>query len=438
MRKILIVDYSALMRKKMCDIINADEDFCVVDMCAGCKGVFDKINTSSYDLIVLNVEKSHPDSLVLMEQLYNAGNPIPVIAVGTELSEDKGTIVQAMELGAYDFVARPAKIFEAGGDFAKRLLKVMHLAAKRNRKSVNGRTNPRPAGKLQESVSFNANMALEILKNMPQRQTSANQSDSGRKKPLKQPRAALEQPKVLPEQPKAYQEPPKAYREPPKAYQEPPKVYQEPPKTPSEPPKTPPDTEGRKKRRLVALACSTGGPQALQSVIPFLPADMGVPLVLVQHMPSGFTGALAARLDQCSKVHVKEAEDEEKLKPGWVYIAPGGKHLEICENRSQEAKVHISDAPPLNSLKPCADIMYDSLQKTNYDEIICVVLTGMGADGTKGIQRLKKHRHIYCISESEETCVVYGMPKAVADAGLADEVVPINKIVDAIMKKLGE
>jgi len=189
--------------------------------------------------------------------------------------------------------------------------------------------------------------------------------------------------------------------------------------------------------KLIALACSTGGPKTLQLVIPFLPANLNAPMVLVQHMPKGFTKSLAMRLNEISKVKVKEAADGDVLQKGCVYIAPGGSHLKVGRIPGGGYKAIISDEPPRDALKPCANIMYESLMGSAYDEIICVVLTGMGADGTEGIKALKKRNKVYVISQDEETSVVYGMPKMVAQAGLSNEVQPITEVANSIIKKVG-
>lgn len=189
--------------------------------------------------------------------------------------------------------------------------------------------------------------------------------------------------------------------------------------------------------KLIALACSTGGPKTLQSVIPFLPENLDAPMLLVQHMPKGFTNSLAMRLNEMSKVTVKEAVDGEILKKGYVYIAPGGSHLKVAKVSGNNYKAVISDEPPRDALRPCANIMYESLAGSIYDEIVCVVLTGMGADGTEGIKALKKKNKVYVISQDENTSVVYGMPKMVAQAGLSDEVLPITEVANSIIKKVG-
>ena len=190
-------------------------------------------------------------------------------------------------------------------------------------------------------------------------------------------------------------------------------------------------------KRIVALACSTGGPKALHTVLPKLDPGMDAPMVLVQHMPPGFTRSLADRLNELSKVTVKEAEEGEMLEKGVVYIAPGGSHLEVVSTAGGGHKVHLNDSPPIGGLKPCANIMYQSLINSRYDEIICVVLTGMGADGTAGIEALDKKKPIHVIAQNEQTCVVYGMPRAVAEAGLVNEVVPLESIANTIIKNVG-
>ena len=168
-----------------------------------------------------------------------------------------------------------------------------------------------------------------------------------------------------------------------------------------------------------------------------LPKNLDAGVVLVQHMPAGFTASLAARLNEMSAINVKEAADGEAIKKGWVYIAPGGKHIRI-EKKGTDSVIKLSTEPPIEGLRPCANVMYESLTSSNYDEITCVVLTGMGADGTEGIKTLSaSHKKIHVIAQDEDSCVVYGMPKAIAQTGLVDEVVPLNKIAETITKNVG-
>ena len=188
---------------------------------------------------------------------------------------------------------------------------------------------------------------------------------------------------------------------------------------------------------LVAIASSTGGPQALRTCIPMLPKGLKVPVIVTQHMPKGFTASLAERINETANVEVKEAEDKEILQNDHVYIAPGGKHLEIKMHSSGKMMCSLSDAPPIGNLKPCADVMYRSLGTLPIKNILCVVLTGMGSDGTEGISYLSSVKNVYCITQTADTCVVYGMPKSADVAGLSNESAPITEMAKAIAKKLG-
>lgn len=188
--------------------------------------------------------------------------------------------------------------------------------------------------------------------------------------------------------------------------------------------------------KIVAIASSTGGPKSLQSVIPRLPKNLDAPVVLVQHMPGGFTGSLAERLNGMSQIRVKEGAEGDTLENGTVYIAKGSTHMYVRQNGGRHY-LHFKDGPPRENVKPCANYMYESLMDSRYDEIVCVVLTGMGADGMEGITNLKKRKKVHVISQNADTCIVYGMPKAVENAGLSDEVRPLDDIANEIVMNVG-
>ena len=193
---------------------------------------------------------------------------------------------------------------------------------------------------------------------------------------------------------------------------------------------TPPTNTGR--RDIVAIASSTGGPMALSELIPKLPKKFPVPIVITQHMPKEFTTSFAKRLNDSSEVEVVEGFDGLTLKPGRVVIAPGGSHL-IVRRRAGSAICGLSDAPPVLSVKPAANIMFLSVADEYGGNVLCIILTGMGRDGTDGAVALKR-KGAYVIAESQKTCVVYGMPKAAVDAGVVDEVLPLNEIPDAMIR----
>lgn len=186
-------------------------------------------------------------------------------------------------------------------------------------------------------------------------------------------------------------------------------------------------------KKIVVIGVSTGGPKALQEVIPYIPSNIAAGIVVVQHMPPGFTKSLADRLNSISEINVKEAENGDVIKSGYAYIAPGDYQLNI-EMSAKNLCIKLSSGPPIGGHKPAVNVMMNSLSKTNYRNIIAVIMTGMGRDGCEGIKNLKTHNNATVIAQNESSCVVYGMPKAVVDEGLADRVVPLNEIAREITK----
>ncbi len=189
--------------------------------------------------------------------------------------------------------------------------------------------------------------------------------------------------------------------------------------------------------KLVMIASSTGGPKALQSVVPFISKNLPAPVVIVQHMPKGFTTTLAGRLNEMSEIEVSEVVDGQYLENGHVYLAAGGKHLEIIQDRRGYFQFKENMSDPIGGLRPCANVTLKSLVSASLDYILCVVLTGMGADGYLGINELRGNHNIFTIAQNKETCVVYGMPRAIVEHGIADEVLPLEGIGKEINKKMG-
>lgn len=189
-------------------------------------------------------------------------------------------------------------------------------------------------------------------------------------------------------------------------------------------------------KKIVAIASSTGGPKALQSFIPLLPANLDAPVVLVQHMPEGFTSVLSKNLNEVSQIEVSEAQNGEILTQGHVFLAPGGHHMKV-ERVGKQHRIKLTDEPPREGVRPSANYMFESLIDSFFDEIICVVLTGMGADGTVGIKNLKEYKKVEVFAQDEESSVVYGMPKAVVKAGLAAEASSLESIAKKITESVG-
>ncbi len=384
-KKILIIDDSALMRRVISDIIKTNKQYEVADFARDGLEGFDRIvsHPKMYDAIILDINMPKMNGLELLEMLQKNRLQETVIVVSTVAKEGAKETIKALELGAFDFVTKPENFIEAKGeDFKQRILDMLDVATA-------GSTKASVIGRMPVTQSINTRATSIRTFASPRDEKSPATISSRSTQPVMTVKMS---------------------------------------------------NLGTYKKdhanRVVALACSTGGPKSLQQVIPYLPKELDAGVVVVQHMPAGFTKSLAVRLNEISKVTVKEAEHGDIITKGTVYIAPGGRHLRLVKSGS-ETKVALSDEPPVDALRPCANVMYESLVTSPYDEIVCVVLTGMGADGTKGIKALKEHKKIYVIGQNEATSIVYGMPRAVAEAGLVNEVKPLEEIADAITRNTG-
>ena len=190
-----------------------------------------------------------------------------------------------------------------------------------------------------------------------------------------------------------------------------------------------------KEYKLLAIGTSTGGPIALQKILTSLPENFPTPIILVQHMPASFTKAFADRLNSLCKISVKEAENGDELKPGHAYLAPGGKQMLVEGTYSSSKLKIIEDSSPRIAFKPSVDITFGSIAKTFGGSVLGIILTGMGSDGRDGCKLLKsKGATIW--SESEDSCVVYGMPQAVANAGISVAAIALPDIVPSIFKEM--
>ncbi|NPB09044.1 MAG: chemotaxis response regulator protein-glutamate methylesterase [Thermodesulfobacteria bacterium] len=202
------------------------------------------------------------------------------------------------------------------------------------------------------------------------------------------------------------------------------------PRTPSRPQPTRLFPTAR--REVVAIGVSTGGPKALAEVIPRLPGNFPVPILIVQHMPPIFTAQLAARLDQLSALRVIEANQGVPVTPGKVFIAPGDKHMEVRITNGTKV-IHLHKGPPENSCRPAVDVLFRSVAKVYGARSVGVIMTGMGHDGLAGAKQMKEAGALI-IAQDEATSVVYGMPRAVVEAGIADYVLPLGEIANFLQK----
>jgi two-component system chemotaxis response regulator CheB len=190
---------------------------------------------------------------------------------------------------------------------------------------------------------------------------------------------------------------------------------------------------GKSAKKIVCIGTSTGGPRALQAVLSKLPALIPAPILIVQHMPPGFTRSLANRLNSLSKLIVKEAEEGEVLVNGTAYIAPGGYHLRV-KKRGDYLTAELDQSEMRNGLRPSVDIMFESISQIPGYAKVVVIMTGMGTDGMEGLTTLHRSGPIKAIAESKETSIVFGMPKAAISTHLIDEVQNVDDIAETILK----
>ncbi|RCS50658.1 chemotaxis response regulator protein-glutamate methylesterase [Bremerella cremea] len=181
---------------------------------------------------------------------------------------------------------------------------------------------------------------------------------------------------------------------------------------------------------VVGIGVSTGGPAALSTLLPKLPSNLAVPLLIVQHMPPMFTKSLATDLNRSSKINVCEAEDRQPIVPGTAYIAPGGKQMKVITEGGAKL-IHITDDPPERSCRPSVDYLFRSIAHEYGRQAMAVVMTGMGDDGTLGCRLLKRHGCMV-VAQDEKSCVVFGMPRQVIAGGLADKVIPLEQMHEVI------
>lgn len=399
-KKILVIDDSALMRRVISDIINESNEYEVVAIAKDGLEGFDMIvsNPNLYSAVILDINMPKMNGLELLEKLQKNRIEQTVIVVSTVAKAGAKETIKALEFGAFDFVTKPENYLETKGkDFKQKIQDTLDVATESKMSKIR-------TGRYQKTATSEVAATKESVSTVGRHSSTRTNTDSRnatQQNPLFSTRRPVENSK------------------------------------PAEKVNASSYTGiKRGKNKLIALACSTGGPKSLQQVIPVLPKNLDAGMVLVQHMPAGFTASLAQRLDEISEIRVKEAADGDVITKGTVYIAPGGKHIRIVKNGSNHC-IKISEEPAVDGLRPCANIMYESLEESSYDEVICVVLTGMGADGTRGIKGLTSKKQIHVIAQDEDSCVVYGMPKAIAQTGLVDEVVPLNRIAETITKNVG-
>jgi two-component system chemotaxis response regulator CheB len=415
--KVLVVDDSSFFRRRVSDILNQDKDLEVIGTAVNGKEAVEKAIEMKPDVITMDVEMPVMDGITSVREIMKAA-PTPILMFSSLTHQGAKATFDALDAGALDFlpkkfedIARDKK--EAGETLQQR---VKAIARKRtfyraskpttstdrvSTRTTTTRTTTPPEG-LKSRLSSTTTGRTE-----PPRSTLGRTSAAESRSSLRRP--------VTPREPE-------------------PKTMAAPAPAPS--PVANRGRSGGSDIKLLAIGTSTGGPVALQKILTALPSNYPQPILLIQHMPATFTSAFAARLNTLCQITVKEAENGEVLRPGVAYLAPGGQQM-MLEGSAAKAKlkVRVDDSPRI-TYKPSVDITFGSAAKVYQNKVLAIVLTGMGADGREGARMLKQQgSRIW--AQDEKSCVVYGMPQAVANAGLSESDIALNDMADRIIKEAG-
>ncbi|WP_263261063.1 chemotaxis response regulator protein-glutamate methylesterase [Pseudomonas sp. RIT-PI-S] len=364
---VLVVDDSGFFRRRLSEILSQDSNIKVVGTATNGREAIDQAVSLKPDVITMDYEMPMMDGITAVRHIMQRC-PTPVLMFSSLTHEGARVTLDALDAGAVDFLPKNFEDISRNPDKVRQLLcEKVHSIARSNRR-------------------FSSPVAAAPA--------TATAPSPAPREPLTSSRPA----------PRPLATPPPAPATAPRA--------------------AAPATSGaprRKAYKLLAIGTSTGGPVALQKVLTQLPANFPAPIVLIQHMPAAFTGAFAERLDKLCRINVKEAQDGDQLRPGLALLAPGGKQMMV----DARGVVKILPGDERLNYKPCVDITFGSAAKSFGDKVLAVVLTGMGADGREGA-RLLKQSGSQVWAQDEASSVIYGMPMAVAKAGLADAIYSLD------------
>ena len=339
MINVLIIDDSPLIRGLLTEILHQANDINVVGCAEDPYQAREMIKKLNPDVLTLDVEMPKMDGISFLKNLMRL-RPMPVVMISTLTQKGSPITLEALELGAVDFIAKPTS-------------------------NVRAQLN-NYASLVQQKVRIAAGARIRSFK------------------------------------------------------------------------KTPPDTKPISSEtefllnKVIAIGASTGGTEAIKEVLIKMPVNCP-PIVITQHIPPVFSASFAERMDRTCLINVKEAQHGDKLSPGWAYIAPGGLHLSV-KKRGIALYCQLDDGEPVNRHKPAVDVLFDSLVNCGSKNIVAAILTGMGADGAKGLLALKQNG-AYTLAQDEYSSVVWGMPKAAIDLNAANEVAALDKMAERLLSQ---
>ena len=372
--RVLVVDDSAFMRKAIANLLGESSDFVVIDTARNGEDALAKVASLKPDVMTLDIDMPGMDGLTVLERVM-ATHPFPVVMVSSLTEEGAQVTIRALELGAVDFVSK-----HLGGSSLKisSIREPLHQKVRAAAKAI-GKVR-----RLSSEVTHISKPPTSFHTNTPQTLFSTSPTNS-----LASPVQTF--------------------------------------------------TEGASHvanglSPLLAIGCSTGGPQALQQVLTQLPADFPGAVIVAQHMPKFFTKPFAERLNQLCALEVREAQEGDEVKPGTVLLGPGGQHITL-ERRGTKVMTHVSDQPIHLPYRPSVDLMMESAANIFGQKVLGVVMTGMGQDGLEGVRAIKTHGG-NVLAQDEASSIVYGMPKAVGESGCADKVVSLTRMAYEIQSAM--
>ncbi|EJI84150.1 MULTISPECIES: chemotaxis response regulator protein-glutamate methylesterase [Alishewanella] len=379
--RVLIVDDSSFFRRRLQEILSADAELEVIDSAVNGREAVEKALALKPDVITMDIEMPVLDGISAVREILKVQR-IPILMFSSLTHEGAKATLDALEAGAVDFLPKKFEDIARDKQEAGELL----------RERVRAVARRRPLGRSTFSSSALARNSQSSTLRQPlgsrpaERTTESGAAERGRfERPALTPRSHF--------------------------------------------------SASGKDYKIVAIGTSTGGPVALQRILTALPATFPLPIILIQHMPAAFTGAFAQRLNSLAKIEIKEAEDNDLLRPGVAYLAPGGKQM-LVEGSEGQARLRIKeDDSPRITFKPSVDITFATAARVYQDKVLAIVLTGMGADGREGA-RLLKQQGATIWAQDEASCVVYGMPQAIAAAGLMDQEVSLEDVATRILQEL--
>ena len=378
--KVLVVDDSSFFRRRLTEILAKDGDIEIADTANNGREAVDKALALKPDVITMDVEMPVLDGISAVREIMQQQR-IPILMFSSLTHEGAKATLDALEAGAVDFLPKKFEDIARDKDEAGQLLRERVRAVARKRQL--GR------------ATFSSTLQQRPERAAPTPRTPLNERPALTRSSFERPRLSERVSSTT----ARFQPSGKQYK-------------------------------------LVAIGTSTGGPVALQRIITALPADFPLPIVLIQHMPAAFTGAFAQRLNSLSKIEVYEAKDNDVLRPGVAYLAPGGKQM-LIDGSERDARLRVKEDDSARiTFKPSVDITFATAAKVYADKVLAIVLTGMGADGREGA-RLLKQVGSKVWAQDEASCVVYGMPQAIAAAGLMDVEVALNDVASRLISEVG-